>query len=200
MPAGKLAAELGPVTVTLTILDQTGSAYQVAAGTLVADGRPHLLVASLGGEQARYPLRVAAITATFLLPLQPPGHGAHLERPVAGRLDGRRQLARSGRPAGKSEPAGASRAAAHASAARHETGGDVHFRPGYGYTVAGDQHRAPADEQIPGQLALLPPAAPVAAIPAIATRAFMDANSMAIGSVVPAFLDGVQSRCESWPR
>ena len=65
-----LAAQLGPVTVTLTILDATGSAYQVAAGTLVADGLPHLLVASLGGNQARYPLRVAAITATYLMPLR----------------------------------------------------------------------------------------------------------------------------------
>ena len=31
-PAGKLAAELGPVTVTLTILDRTGAAYQVPPG------------------------------------------------------------------------------------------------------------------------------------------------------------------------
>src|SRR5580692_6785228 len=38
------AAPLGPVIVTLTILDHTGSAYQLAAGTLAADGRPHLLV------------------------------------------------------------------------------------------------------------------------------------------------------------
>ena len=55
--------------MTLTILDRTGAAYQVVAGTLAADGRPHLLVAPLGGDQARYPLRVAAITASFLLPL-----------------------------------------------------------------------------------------------------------------------------------
>ncbi|MGD0608633.1 MAG: FtsX-like permease family protein, partial [Streptosporangiaceae bacterium] len=62
------AARLGPVTVTLTILDGTGAGYQLAAGTLPADGRPHLLVAPLGGDQARYPLRVAAITVTFPLP------------------------------------------------------------------------------------------------------------------------------------
>ena len=58
-----LAARLGPVAVTLTILDRSGAAYQIAAGTLIADDRPHLLVASLGGEQAQYPLRVVAITA-----------------------------------------------------------------------------------------------------------------------------------------
>src|SRR6202012_5919812 len=45
---------------------------------------------------------------------------------------------------------------------------------------------------IPGQLVLLPRAAPVDAIPAIATRAFMDANSTAIGAVVPVFQAGAQ--------
>ena len=73
VPAGRtsdLAAQLGPVGVTLTILDQSGSAYQVTAGTLIADGHPRLLVASLGGTRARYPLRVAAITAQYLVPLR----------------------------------------------------------------------------------------------------------------------------------
>ncbi len=88
-PTTVLAAQIGPVTVTLTVLDQTGSAYQiVAAGTLVADGRPHLLVAPLGGEQASYPLRVAAITVAFLLPPHASsGTRTPAERPVAGRLD-----------------------------------------------------------------------------------------------------------------
>jgi len=45
---------------------------------------------------------------------------------------------------------------------------------------------------VTGQLVLLPRAAPVAAIPAIATSAFMDTNSLAIGSVVPELLDGAQ--------
>jgi ABC-type antimicrobial peptide transport system permease subunit len=45
---------------------------------------------------------------------------------------------------------------------------------------------------VTGQLVLLPRAAQVAAIPAVATRAFMDANSMAIGSVVPEFVAGAQ--------
>ena len=73
VPAGRvsgLTAPLGPVTVTLTILDQAGAAYQVTAGRLVADGHPHLLAASLGGSRARYPLRVIAVTAAYLLPLR----------------------------------------------------------------------------------------------------------------------------------
>ena len=124
-----LAAQLGPVTVTLTILDATGSAYQVAAGTLVADGLPHLLVASLGGNQARYPLRVAAITATYLMPLRA---APSLTLTVSGlplaRLDGRRQLACPGRLSGEPGPAAANRAARPRVSARHEPGGDVHLQ------------------------------------------------------------------------
>ena len=130
------AARLGPVTVTLTILDQTGSAYQIVAGTLVPDGRPHLLVASLGGEHASYPLRVTAITAAFA---PPPRHGPALALSLSG------------------------------------------------LSLAGWTEEASS-----GQLVLLPRAAPVAAIPAIATRAYMHANALAIGSVVPVFEGGAE--------
>jgi FtsX-like permease family len=129
------AAQLGPVTVTLTILDQTGSAYQIVAGTLVADGRPHLLVAPLGGERASYPLRVTAITAAFTLP---PRQGHALALSLSG------------------------------------------------LSLAGW-----TEEASPGQLVLLPRATQVAAIPAIATRAYMHANALVIGSIVPAF-EGVE--------
>jgi hypothetical protein len=130
------AARLGPVTVTLTILDQTGSAYQIVAGTLVADGRPHLLVAPLGGEHASYPLRVTAITAAFA---PPPRQGPALALSLSG------------------------------------------------LSLAGWTEEASS-----GQLVLLPRATPVAAIPAIATRAYMDANALAIGSVVPVFEGGAE--------
>jgi FtsX-like permease family len=130
------AARPGPVTVTLTILDQTGSAYQIVAGTLVADGRPHLLVAPLGGEHASYPLRVTAITAAFA---PPPRHGPALALSLSG------------------------------------------------LSLAGWTEEASS-----GQLVLLPRATPVAAIPAIATRAYMHANALAIGSVVPVFEGGAE--------
>ena len=60
------------------------------------------------------------------------------------------------------------------------------FSPGY----ASPTLMASPGQHIPGQLMLLPPAALVTAMPAIATRAFMDANSMRIGSIVPEFVDG----------
>ena len=62
------APDLGVVTVTLTVTDATGTAYQLPAGTLPADGRPHLLTASLGGTQVSYPLRLTQLTLNYTLP------------------------------------------------------------------------------------------------------------------------------------
>ena len=191
-PAGKLAAAFGPVPVTLTILDRTGSAYQVTAGTLVADGHPHLLVASLGGAKALYPLRVASISVTFQLPL-------HAGPAMALTISG---LSLAGWTDDASSPylatleaaqsltgpaAGPSALSAHATTAA----ATFIFSPGYGSSPPNSGTGPQTPQQIPGQLALLPPAAPVAAIPAIATRAYMDANSTVIGSLVPTFLGGV---------
>jgi hypothetical protein len=188
VPTGRttgLAAQLGPVTVTLTILDQTGAAYQIAAGTLLADGRPHLLVAPLGGDQARYPLRVAAITATFGLPSR---GGPVLALTLTGlSLAGWTQQASSAVPVNL--PPGS--VAPPGDGPTHTTTGAATFTFAPGHASApGAGTTGPAP--VTGQLVLLPRATQVAAIPAIATRAFMDTNSMAIGSVVPEFLGGTQ--------
>ena len=190
-PTGRttgLAAQLGPVTVTLTILDRTGAAYQLAAGTLVADGRPHPLVAPLGGEQARYPLRVAAITATFGLPSR---DGPALALTLSGlSLAGWTQQASS--PVPVTLPPGSVAPPADGPTQITRGAATFTFAPGHapapGAGAAGSQSSA----QVTGQLVLLPPAAPVAAIPVIATGAFMDTNSLAIGSVVPEFVGGAQ--------
>ena len=176
--------------MTLTILDQAGSAYQVVAGTLVADGRPHLLVAPLGGEQASYPLRVAAITAAFAAAAAPwSGLALTLSGlPLAGWTE-RGKLGRPGRPASQVQSR---------SQATGQRTSRVRRRRSPSTPAAADTSQltvSPPPPQVPpvsGQLALLPRAAPVAAIPAIATRAFMDANSLAIGAVVPAFEEGAQ--------
>ena len=189
---GGLAAAFGRVTVTLTILDRTGSAYQVPVGTLAADGRPHALVASLGGERALYPLRVASISVAFQLPLQAaPAMALTISGlPLAGWTDDASSpyLATLQAGQGLSGPAAGPRALSANATTRAAT---FVFSPGYGYTppTGGSGPQLPG--RIPGQLALLPRAAPVAAIPAIATRAYLDANNTAIGSLVPTFLDGV---------
>jgi hypothetical protein len=185
-----VAAQLGPVPVTLTIIDQTGAAYQLAAGSLVADGRPHVLVASLGGVAARYPLRVAAITATYLVPSQSVGPIALSVSglSLAGWTDGASSaelavfLAYSPLLVPYAPPAAGS---VHVTARAATFAFDPGLWDGPGVSSAG-----PLPARIPGQLVLLPPAAQVTAIPAIATKAFMDAHSLTVGSVVPASLGG----------
>ena len=185
-----LAAQLGPVTVTLTILDATGSAYQVAAGTLVADGLPHLLVGSLGGNQARYPLRVAAITAAYLMPLRaaPSLTLTVSGLPLAGWTGDASSPALDDYQASQGLPlpiAPPGRVSAHVTS-RAAT---FTFSSGYGQETTGGVPAPPATA-IPAQLVLLPAAARVTTIPAIATGAFMDANGAVIGSVVPVSVEG----------
>jgi ABC-type antimicrobial peptide transport system permease subunit len=180
--------QLGPVAVTLTILDQTGAAYQIPAGTLIADGRPHLLVAPLGGEHPRYPLRVAAITVTFLLPLRA---GPALALTLSGlSLAGWTQQASSPELSSLNLPPGSFTQPRDGSTDITQQAGTFTFAPGH--APASQVDFAGPAEQVPGQLLLLPSTTQVAAIPAIATRAFMDTNAAAIGSVVPAFVSGAQ--------
>jgi ABC-type antimicrobial peptide transport system permease subunit len=180
----ELAARLGPVTVTLTILDRTGSAYQVTAGTLTADGRPHVLVASLGGNKALYPLRVASITATYQLPLRqlPPLAFTVTGLPLAGWTDqaSTPDMAEL-QPMMNQDLAGPPIAEAVQGT---NQGARFVFSAGFGYVLPVGSAGTLSPQQVPGQLVLLPRVARVAAIPAIATRAFMDANSLVIGSVV----------------
>ena len=63
-----LAAALGPVVMTLTILDRTGAAFQVEDGSLAPDGRPHVIAVPLDGDKPLYPLRLASITLSFGMP------------------------------------------------------------------------------------------------------------------------------------
>jgi len=186
-----LAAQLGPVAVTLTILDATGSAYQVIAGTLVADGLRHPLVASLDGNRARYPLRVAAITATYLMPQRAaPSLALTISGlPLAGWTGDASSpalddfLGSQGGPPPPSAPPGSVSAHSSSRAATFT------FSSGYGQDTTGGV-ATPSAAAFPAQLVLLPPAARVTAIPAIATGAFMDANSAVIGSVVPVSVEG----------
>ena len=197
VPAGTtrgLAAQLGPVTVTLTILDATGSAYQVTTRAMAADGRPHVLVASLGGNQARYPLRLAAISATYLLPSQTaPAMALTLSGlSLRGWTDDASSIALANMQATATGPFSSE---APVSGVAHVTSqaATFAFNPGFAGTVpaaTGGELQVPVP--IAGQLVLLPPAARGAAIPAIATTAFVDANSTGIGSVVPVSLEGEQ--------
>jgi hypothetical protein len=180
-----LAAALGPVTVTMVLIDPTGSAYPVSA-TFLADGRLHVLVGSLGAR-ALYPVRVASITVTFGEPVRRAHALAFTVRGPS--LAGWTQQATSQDPidfaTGLYTPP--------ADGPTHITGGTASFTFSAGKAPllsASTSTPGFAEQHVTGQLLLLPRAGRVAAVPAIATKAFMNANSQVIGSVIPASMDG----------
>jgi ABC-type antimicrobial peptide transport system permease subunit len=192
----RLAATIGPVSVTLTVIDSTGTAYQVLAGTLTADGQPQVLTARLGGTDVSYPLRLAGITANYTLPYSAALPAALTITGVS--LDGWRGDASSpdlasilgqGLPSelpALGLPSQPSSISSHTSA----QSAIFTFETGNGYTTTGPPSTTP--EPVPAQLVMLPPAASVPAIPAIATKSFINTSNVSIGSVIPTTLDGVQ--------
>ena len=64
-------APLGPVYAQFTVTDATGAAFQLSSALFSADGRPHVLTASLGGTGAAYPLRLSQVTLFYTLPAKP---------------------------------------------------------------------------------------------------------------------------------
>ena len=61
-------APLGPMYALFTVTDATGAAFQLSPELFSADGRPHVLTASLGGTDAAYPLRLAQVILFYTLP------------------------------------------------------------------------------------------------------------------------------------
>ena len=184
--ASGVAAALGPIVMTLTVLDRTGAAFQVEDGALIADGRPHLIAVPLGGDKALYPLRVAAITVTFGMPLASVPTLALTVRGVP--LAGWTQQASTPEPIDFppkefGEPAdGKTRITAAAAT--------FTFGAGHAPAVATGVAGTGPVQQVAAQLLLLPREPRGQSIPAIATKAFMNANSQQIGSVVPESVDG----------
>jgi ABC-type antimicrobial peptide transport system permease subunit len=60
---------LGAAEVVASIQDASGAIYQIAAGSLPTDGRPHPLVFTLSDPRhASYPLRLLGLTLSYTLP------------------------------------------------------------------------------------------------------------------------------------
>jgi hypothetical protein len=179
-PAGQSA----PVAVALTVIDRAGAVYQVDAGTLVGDGRPHQIGASLGGDKALYPLRVAAITVAFQSPTSNNG-GPVLSLTLRGLpLTDWTERTSSGSPLNYQPSVGPTTFTKQAAT--------FFFDPGSSPEQVNPVGSQTTTLILGGQLTLFPRAAPVTAIPAIATKAFMDASSLATGTVVPAFVEGMK--------
>ncbi len=80
--AGGPAGQLGPVAATMTVQDAYGLAYQLPAGTMAANGRPHQLIVQLDGSAgpssggpssaaAAYPLRLLGLSLSYNMPPDP---------------------------------------------------------------------------------------------------------------------------------
>jgi ABC-type antimicrobial peptide transport system permease subunit len=67
--AALVRSELGSATVMAYIQDAGGVTYEIPAGSLPFDGRPHSLVVTWSGpRQAAYPLRLLGLALTYYLP------------------------------------------------------------------------------------------------------------------------------------
>jgi FtsX-like permease family len=185
---------LGALTAAVTITDASGAAYQIPAGTLLADGRPHLLTARLGGTRPSYPLRLAQLTLSYTMPtgatqeaLTLTVSGARLGGWSAAASSPGLNVALSGGAAfGRYAPPDA------ASWRPAADGGSVTFTPGYGQAVAKSTATQVTLEPLAGELTLTAGALAPAVVPAIATKAFADANNVGVGSAVTATIEGVQ--------
>ncbi len=216
---GPASLRLAPAAVTLSVTDADGDVYQVSAGTLPADGRPHLLSARLGGGprgQVIAPLRLAGITASYQLPARagpasaefrvlgltglapgtaaPAVHGTALSGWTAAASAPELTLLRS-QPGALAGPSGLPRAVSWRPAG---TAQRLTFAPGYGLAAAPpavkngvvtNAHQPPVP--VFGQLTLSDVAPSAAAIPAIATQSFLHANGTGVGATVDDSLGGL---------
>jgi hypothetical protein len=208
-PAGvRLTARLGPAslglsafTVSLSAEDADGNVYQLSLGSLPADGQDHTLAASFG-SRAIYPLRLAAVSLTYTMPArEAPGTAvlsldgfAGSPGAAGGPLPGTALRSWPARASSAEltiarQTRGTAGASAQPAVLRPGTGRGtaltVALSPGYGQALGASG--APPNP-VHGQLTLAP-AAP-AALPGLATRAFLAATRASVGSTVQASVDG----------
>ncbi len=218
---GPASLRLAPAAVTLSVQDADGDVYQVNAGTLTADGRPHQLTARLGTDllstgprhgQVIAPLRLVGISASYQL------------LPGAATSDAALQVLRIG-TLGAAARAGTGTAAAVPGSALSGWGAGVAspelaaLRPLPGQMAGasglpqrlawkrsgtqqalsftpGYGQALPANRGQPllpifGQLTLTAAAPTAAALPAIATQSFLAASNTGVGATVDDSVDGL---------
>ena len=185
-------APLGPVTAQFTVTDATGAAFQLSSALFSADGRPHVLTASLGGTGAAYPLRLSQVTLFYILPAKP------LKTPVTLTVAGATPstwTAAASSPQLVSELStdnmyGPSAGPRVTSWQRAPRGATLTFTPGYGRWSQAPGASPVLTEPVAGQVSLSAPNTLTAVVPAIATRAFDSANNTGVGSIVQTTVNG----------
>jgi FtsX-like permease family len=193
LTAALSVASLSPFDAQITVIDAKGAAYQIPAGTLPADGRPHLLTAVLGGTRASYPLRLAQVTLAYVMP-------ARQTKPLTLTVTGARIGNWVGSASSPELQSVLQTGATMGSAGFPEAirwkhagdGGALTFGPGFGQANANPGFTPPGPaEPVDGQVTLTAGKLAPYVVPAIATKAFMDANNTSVGGTVPATIGGV---------
>jgi len=186
-------APLDLVTAQFTVTDATGASFQLSSGSFSADGRPHVLTASLGGAHAAYPLRLTQVTLFYTLPPKPLQDPVTLT--VAGatpstwsavasspELDSQLNVGQISGPSADPRADGWQPAPG---------GATLTFTPGYGQWSANPGLQPVITEPVAGQVTLSAPAKVPADVPAIATRTFDSMNNTHVGSIVQTTVNGV---------
>ncbi|HEX2824694.1 MAG TPA: FtsX-like permease family protein, partial [Streptosporangiaceae bacterium] len=212
---GPASLGLAPATVTVSLQDADGDVYQVDAGTLPADGQDHTLTAALtsgtpGTRAARtagtagsdYPVRLIAVSLGYTLPAgRTRGPAVFTVDSVSGgpgtagvsgtALRGWPTVASSAELSGVRQTTGTQGAAGMpaVSSAAGAGGGalSVTFNPGYGLAASGIADASPTAVAASLQLTA---AAPVSALPGLATQGYLAASSTTVGSTVQADING----------
>jgi hypothetical protein len=185
-------APLGPVGAQFTVTDATGAAFQFSSQLFSADGRLHVLTASLGGTDAAYPLRLSHVTLSYTLPAK------QLKTPVTLTIAGATpstwnavasspQLASELSTNNMYGPSAGPRVTGWQ---RAPGGAALTFIPGYGRWSQAPGASPVVTEPLAGQVSLSAPNTLPAAVPAIATRAFDRANNTRVGSIVQTTVNG----------
>jgi hypothetical protein len=188
---------LAPAPVSVTVMDASGDAYQLAAGTLPADGRPHRLTAIIGRPgRASYPLRLTAITLGYTLPAKAPTAAVLEVRGPA--LSGWTASASSPDLASARQASDVVNGSALPNVMSWQPGragpSALTFSTGYGESAAVTTFAETPTiaEPIDGQVLLTASRPqPTTPIPAIATSAFLGSSGAAIGSTVQETIGGV---------
>jgi hypothetical protein len=185
-------APLDSVSAQFTVTDATGAAFQFSSALFSADGRPHVLTASLGGTGAAYPLRLSQVILNYTLPAKRPKTPVTLT--VAGATPSTWTAVASS-PEMVSELStgdmyGPSAEPKVTGWQRAPGGATLTFIPGYGQSSPAPGSSAVITEPVAGQVSLSALRAVPAAVPAIATQAFDSANNTGVGSVVRTTING----------
>jgi hypothetical protein len=189
---------IGPIPVTVTMMDGAGIMYTVRAGTLRPDGRTHALVADLTSTgEAIYPLRLFSISAGYTLPL--PAHHGPDDRIASFAVTGLTVSAAPSGPMADRLPAAALLAHWVASVSaplfagttvgvppllfsKSHASNPVRFSTGDGFNTEALFVNSPK-VPIEGQVTLSAPA-PNKYIPAVATSAFLKATRVNVGAYI----------------